>query len=433
MKRRTKIGLAVVAILGIATIGAMAAAGGRQAGVQARIETVQRRDLVATVTGNGWIRPHLAVEIQADIMGRITKLWVMEGDSVRRGQELLRIDPTQYEAAVARARAAVSEALAREAQARASLIQAERQYERSLALAQRDTGFVSAQQLDEAETQVLVQRELLKAAEHIVAQARAALREAEDRLAKTTIVSPIDGVVTRLNVEEGETAIVGTMNNPGSLLLTVSDLSVMEAVVRVDETDVPQLELGDSATIEIDAFPRQRFTGRVVEIAHSSVRPPESMSGMPASQAQAVDFEVVIRIDDPPQLLRPDLSATAEIVTDTRTGTLSIPIIALTVRDKAAFESIPQESPAAQAAAASFASTKGDIEGVFVVREGKAHFVPVEVGIAGEEHFEVLSGLAEGDSIIAGPYDAIRNLAEGTAIRPMGGARNGNPSAPEGE
>lgn len=415
-------------LVGVGGIGALAATAGHE-GVAVRVETAQRRDLVATVTGNGWIRPHRKVDIQADIMGRITRLWVEEGDSVRRGQLLLRIDPTQYEAAVARARAAVSEALAREAQNRANLIQAERVYERARALAERDTGFVSAQQLEEAETQVLVQRELMKAAEYGVAQARAALREAEDRLAKTTINAPIDGVVTRLNVEEGETAIVGTMNNPGSLLLTISDLSVMEAVVRVDETDVPELALGDSATIEIDAFPRRTFTGKVTEIGHSSVRPPESMSSGPGGQAQAVDFEIVIRLDEPPPVLRPDFSATADIVTDIRRGALSIPIIALTVRDRSGLEAIPQEDADARAAAAAV-EEQTDVEGVFLVRDGAVRFVPVEVGIAGAEHFEVLSGVAEGDSIVAGPYEAIRNLEDGAAIRVMGqpAANDTNPS-----
>ncbi|HEX6940720.1 MAG TPA: efflux RND transporter periplasmic adaptor subunit [Longimicrobiales bacterium] len=428
MSRRTKIGIGAVALLVIGGIGALAAAGGAE-GTQVRVETVVRRDLVATVTGNGWIRPHRRVDIQADIMGRITSLRVAEGDSVKRGQVLLRIDPTQYQAAVARARAAVAEALAREAQNRANLIQAERTLERSRALAQRDTGFISRQQLEEAETQVLVQRELMRAAEHGVEQARAALREAEDRLAKTTIVAPIDGVVTRLNIEEGETAIVGTMNNPGSLLLTISDLSVMEAVVRVDETDVPELALGDSATIEIDAFPRRTFTGRVTEIAHSSVRPPESMSSGPGSQAQAVDFEVILRLDDPPPVLRPDFSATAEIVTDIRKGVLSIPIIALAVRDRGRLEAIPQEDASARAAAADV-TEHTDIEGVFVVRQGTAHFVPVEVGIAGAEHFEVLSGLAEGDSVVAGPYEAIRALEDGAPIRIMAqpADSNTNPS-----
>lgn len=417
MKRRTKIKLGVTAIVVVAGIAAMRAAGGNAAAVEVRVEPVATRDLVAIVTGNGWVRPYCSVDVQADIMGRITDLWVAEGDSVSRGQLLLRIDPTQYEAAVARSGAAVSEALAREAQARANLLQAERALERARLLAARDSGLVSRQQLEEAETQVLIHRELLKAAGHGVDQARAALREAENQLAKTTIRSPIDGVVTRLNVEVGETAIVGTMNNPGSLLLTVSDLSTMEAVVRVDETDVPSISLGDSATVELDAFPRQKFRGWVTEIAHSSVRPPQSTTATTGSQLQAVDFEVVIRLIDPPPQLRPDLSATAEIVTATRPNALAIPIIALTVRDRAALEAVTHEDPAASALAADAADGPQDVEGVFTVRDGKAHFTPVEIGIAGKEHFEVLSGLVAGDSVVAGPYEAIRRLDDGTPVR----------------
>lgn len=417
MRRRTIaiIGGAVV-VTGI--LGAVFSQRAGRGGVEVRIEAVTRRDLAAIVTGSGWIRPHRSVDVQADIMGRVIELNVAEGDAVKRGQVLLRIDPTQYEAAVARAKAAVSEALAREAQARANLLQAERVLERSRALREQDPSFVSQQALEEAETQVRIQTELAEAARHGVAQARAALGEAEDRLAKTIIRAPIDGVVTRLAVEEGETAIVGTMNNPGSLLLTISDLGLMEAVIRVDETDVPEIKLGDSASISIDAFPRRTFVGRVAEIGHSAVRP-QGVPGAPTTQGQAVDFEVVIRLEDPPVGLRPDLSATADIITATRTNALAIPIIALTVREREPVEVLPQEERAAQAAASSVDAAATDEEGVFVVRGGKAEFVPVQVGIAGRDYFEVVSGLAEGDSIVSGPYETIRTLQSGQMVRPL--------------
>jgi HlyD family secretion protein len=420
MSRKAKIGIVLGLVIVIGGIGAMSMRGGNRAGVEVRAETVTTRDLVATVTANGWIRPRRSVDIQADLMGRITKLWVAEGDSVKVGEVLLQIDPTEYQAAVSRARAAVAEAGARRAQAKANLLQAERALERTRSIASRDSTLVSRQAIEDASTQVEVNQALAEAAEHGVAQAAAALREAENRLAKTTIRAPIDGVVTRLSVEEGETAIVGTMNNPGSLLLAISDLSVMEAVVRVDETDIPALALGDSATIEIDAFARQTFAGRVTEIAHSSViQRKNTTTSAGGGQGQAIDFEVVITIAAPPTSLRPDLSATAQIVTSTRQGALSIPIIALTVRDRKAGEALPQEDSAASAAAAAMTRGNADQEGVFIVRDGKAHFVPVTVGIAGAEHFEVLSGLASGDSIVAGPYEAIRNLQDGRAIRVM--------------
>jgi HlyD family secretion protein len=418
MKRRTKMIAAGGLVVLVGSVGAISVSGKDRGREAVRIEAVGTRDLVASVTATGWIRPHRSVNVQADIMGRITELHVKEGDVVQRGQILLRIDPTQYEAAVARAQAGVSEALAREAQSRASLLQAERSFQRARELSAGESSFVSRQQLEEAETQVEVQRELNRAAGHGVAQARAILREAQNALAKTTIRAPMDGVVTRLNVEEGETAIVGTMNNPGSLLLTVSDLARMEAVVRVDETDVPAIKLGDSASVTIDAFPRQSFVGRVTEIAHSSTRPAGSAQSM-AAQQQAVDFEIVIALEEPPTLLRPDLSATAKVVTSTRGDALAIPIIALTVREKQV-EALPTESPeAAEAAAQATAREREDQEGVFVVRAGKVEFVPVEVGIAGDGFFEVLGGVAAGDSIVAGPYDAIRNLQAGRAVRPL--------------
>lgn len=429
MKKRTKIGIAVTAVVVIAGISIMTAATRDKGTVAANVQPVERRDLVASVSASGWIRPHRRVEVQADIMGRIVELNVREGQTVTRGQVLLRIDPTQYEAAVSRARASVSEALAREAQARANLLQAERQNERFKQLAAANANLVSGQQLEEAETQVQVQGELLNAAQFGVQQTRSALAEANDRYAKTVIRAPMDGVVTRLNVEEGETAIVGTMNNAGSLLLTVADLGTMEAVVKVDETDLPELHLGDSASLQIDAFPKQTFTGRVTEIGHSAIRSPETQAQQGAGgQGQAIDYEIVVTLDQPPETLRSDLSVSAEIVTARRAQALSIPIIALTVRDKGASKPIPQENEAAQAMAQRTADGKQeDQEGVFVVREGKAEFVPVEVGIAGKDHFEVISGLTDKDSVIAGPYEVIRTLEAGKPVR------NTNVAAPKPE
>jgi HlyD family secretion protein len=431
MKRGTKIGLGVGAVV---ALGAIVVVGATRRGGDAtpvRVEEVAMADLVSVVNGNGWIRPTRSVDVQSDII----ELNVQEGDAVTSGQLLLRIDPSLYEAAAARARAAVSEARAGEAQARANLLQAERVLERNEGLARSDANLISTQALEEARSAVEVQTAMHEASTYRVAQANAALREAQDQLSKTVIRSPIDGVVTRLNVDIGETAIVGTMNNMGSLLLTISDLGVIEAVVKVDETDLPQIELGDSASVEIDAFPRRTFTGRVTEIAHSALNSPEQIART-GGQAQAVDFQVVIRLEEPPPTLRPDFSATADVVTDTRSGVLAIPIIALTVRDAEDVEALPQESPEAAAAAAEF-DEEDEVEGVFVVREGVARFVPVTVGIAGAEQFEVVRGLEAGDSVIAGPYQAIRNLSDGDAVRVMlegvGGGEGRTASAEEGE
>lgn len=427
MSKKRKVVLLLLAVVVLGTIIVAAVKSGSGSEVAVRVEPVARRDLVAMVRASGWVRPHRAVDVQSDIMGRVTELRVKEGDAVKRGDVLLRIDPSQYEAAVAQARAAVSAARAREAQSRASQLQANQALSRAQQMRQRDSTLVSPQALEDAQTQAHVQAALEEAAQYGVEQAIAALRQAQDQLSKTVIRAPIGGVITRLNVETGETAVIGTMANPRSLLLTISDMNNMETVVRVDETDVPSIALGDSAKVLIDAFPKQEFVGRVTEIAHSSVVAPEDRNAL-STQSSAVDFEVVLTLDNPPPILRPDLSATAEIVTAVRPNALAIPIIALTVREKKDLEPMPQETPEAQAAAADLDSNNQDVEGVFMVRNGKATFVPVKVGITGQEHFEVLDGLAEGDTVVAGPYEAIRSLTNGKAIRIMGQA-----GAPAGE
>jgi HlyD family secretion protein len=416
MTRTTKVIIGVGALVLVTGAGIAGVNSRGEAGVEVRAQTVEARPLESVVRASGWIQPRVSVDVQSDIIGRVTGLFVQEGDVVERGQVLLRIDPTQYEAAVARARAGVSEAMAREAQARASLLQSQQALRRATEMRARDTNLISPQQYEETETQAQVHQALHEAALHGVEIARAMQREAEDQLGKSVIRSPIDGVVTRLNIEEGETAIVGTMNNPGSLLLTVSDLSVMEAVVRVDETDVPGITVGDTAVLSIDAFPRRRFAGHVTKISHSSTLPPQSRGV--AQQSQAVDFEVVITVDEPPAGIRPDLSATAEIVTARRPEALAIPIIALTVRERKDLKELELDlSPAQEAAMAALTPDDEDVEGVFVIREGRAHFTLVSVGITGREHFEVVAGLAAGDSVVAGPYEAVRRLNDGGPVR----------------
>ncbi len=419
-KAKIAIGVGVVAILAVA--GALATSQSRNTGTQVRVEEVGRRDLEEIVTASGNIRARRTVDISSDVSGRIVELNVDEGDDVEEGQVLLRIDQTQFQATVAQSRAALSQREAQAAQQNASLIQATREHDRMLGLWTRDSTLVSRQQVDDAGTQAEVAQALFTAAEHGVDQARATLAEAEDFLSKTTIRAPISGKVTRLNIELGETAIVGTMNNPGSLLLTVSDLSVIEAVMQVDETDVPEIGIGDSASLELDAFPETTFAGIVTEIGNSAIRPPASAAG--TGQTPTIDFEVVITLDDPPAEIRPDLSTTADIVTETRNRALAIPIIALTVRDRAQREgggangSGDGENGGGSAAAGADAEEEEEEEeGVFVVREGEAHFVPVTVGIAGQEYFEVLSGLSEGDTVVSGPYQRIRQLDDGEEVR----------------
>jgi HlyD family secretion protein len=252
----------------------------------------------------------------------------------------------------------------------------------------------------------------MNAAEFLVRQAVASVVEESVRLEKSVFRAPMAGKITRLFVEEGESVVIGTMNNPGSLILTISDLAVVEAVVQVDETDLPELSFGDSASVEIDAFPGMSFPGRVTEIGNSAVSRPTSES----SQAAAVDFEVVITLSDPPVLLRPDLSATATIVTETRKGALAVPIIAVTIRDREAVDGV-DPGAADGGGAPPDSSEPRDVEGVLVVRDGTVGFVPVTLGITGREHFEILSGVAVGDTVVSGPYQVIRDLRDGDPVR----------------
>lgn len=415
-------GALVVMVLGSAA--AISIVRGRNDGLEVRMEEVGRQDLVSIVTASGNIRARQAVDISADVMGRVIELNVEEGDDVEEGATLLRIDPSQLEAAVSRAQAGLSQARAQVAQANANFIRAQRDYNRVIALRARDSILVSPQQVEDAETNMEVQRSLLEAAQHGVAQAEAALEETQDQLSKTIIRAPISGKVTRLNVETGETVVIGTMNNPGSLILTISDLSVVEAVVEVDETDVPEIILGDSALVALDAFPSRQFTGRVTEIGNSAIVPPSTTAG--TGQAAAIDFEVVITLDEPGVILRPDLSATADIITAVREDVTSIPIISLTVRsegEESLAASQETEGDPGQAESLQGPTARSqrpvEIEGIFLVRDGVAHFTPVEIGITGQEYFEVLSGVEPGDTVVAGPYQRIRELRDGDAVKAM--------------
>jgi HlyD family secretion protein len=405
-RRKSLLGAGVVLLLGFLVFRAVQA--DRGDAVEVRAEEVGPRDLVARVTATGHIEPRSSVEIQSDISGRIVRLPVEEGEDVEEGDLLLEIDPTQYAAAVRQARARLSEARSRAAQARADYLQAQREWERMEKLQERTPDLVTAQEAEQARTRAEVREAELEAAKHAVEQAEAALEEAQDRLDKTVIRAPMSGRITRLNVEQGETAIVGTMNNPGSHLLTIADLSSMEAVVEVDETDVTQVSTGDSASVEIDAFPDSTFAGRVRKIGNSSMQPRSQAGG---GQDDAVDFEVRILLSDPPEGIRPDLSATADVITDRRPDALAIPIISLTLQDTADLGEDWRGD-----AVGDPLLDRGVVEGVFVVEGGEARFRPVRVGIAGSSHFEVVEGLAAGDTVVSGTYQAIRDLGDGDPV-----------------
>lgn len=418
--------IAVVVVGLLATMVYLATQREGRGAVEVRVEAVGLRDLVDDVSATGHIEPKTHVDITTDVAGRIIDLPVEEGQDVEEGDLLLQIDPALFRAAVERAEAGLAQARANLAQQGAMYRQAQRDADRLTALQARGTDFVTEAEVEQAVTNADVQNRLLEATEHQVHQAEASLDQERDRLGKTTIRAPMSGRITRLNVERGETAIVGTMNNPGTVLLTVADLSIMEAVIEVDETDVPDISIGDSAYVEIDAFPNRRFVGTVTEIGNSSIVPlnPSSAGG----SAQAIDFEVKIELRAPPEGIRPDLSATADVITATRDQVPSIPITALTLMDADEYEEIPNENlPSAPGSEAA-----RDIEGVFVVEGDIVRFRPVQIGIAGENYFEVVSGIELGTTIVSGSFQAIRELRDGSRIRidgpNPGAATNGGDS-----
>jgi HlyD family secretion protein len=412
MTKKVKWSIAGVTVLVVALVGVLGAAKRGNKAVEVRIEPVEQRDLVASVTASGQVRPQTKVDVASDVAGKITRLSVREGQMVSKGQFLLQIDQEQAAAMVSRAEASMAAARAQAAQARANMIQAEKSYERTAAMKKTNPLLVSDEQLEQLKTSVDVNKALMEASGHSVEQTAAALRDARSAMSKTTIFAPMAGRVTRLVVEQGETAVPGTFNKDAATLLTISDMSVLETKVKVDETDVARISIGDSAVIQIDAFPDTTFVGRVTKISNSAVR-----GAVQQSADQAVDYEVTIQLMNAPAETRPDFSATAKVITDTRKMTLAIPIIALTVREN---EELSRGDTAVGLGRPRPTKDVGkkDVEGVFVVGDdNKVTFRPVKVGIAGEKHFEVMTGLKQGEKIVAGTYQAIRELKDGTLVR----------------
>src|SRR5262245_44231220 len=357
MSKRNKVLLGGGGAALLVVLVMVSASAKREKGIEVRFEQVGRRDLVAAVTASGKIQPKKKVDVSADITGRITRIAVREGDLVQKGQFLLQIDPTIYQANMQRATAAMSSAEASAVQARANRDQSQRSLQRTKELREQNPNLVSQEQLEQAQTAYDIADANYTAASHVVEQARAGLQEARDQLAKTHLVAPMTGRVTRLAVEEGEVAVPGTFSRETGLLLTISDLSVIQTKVQVDETDVVRLHMGDSVEVTIDAFPDTTFVGRVTKISNSAILTAASQVGG-AQSDRAVDYEVEITLSNPPTEVRPDLSATARIVTDTRKQAVAIPIIALTVRENTPVSTEQRPAPGtAQAAPAAKADT----------------------------------------------------------------------------
>jgi HlyD family secretion protein len=455
-------------LLGLTVV--LLAAGGVFAGIkynQRGVVTVQtgkvvRQDLASLVTASGEIKPRNYINLGANTMGpaRITQILVAEGDRVRKGQTVARLESVQAEADVAAQRAAVSsveaESNASEAGVRAadeSVQTAQATLERSKAELERariefgraeklfaekliarqefDTRRIALQaqeaavneasaRLDHSRAQRQQVAAQLSASQRRVSQIQANLRRASDVLDKYNVNSPIDGVITNLPVRVGETVVPGIQNSPASTVLTVADMSIITAEVKVDETDIVNVKLGQTADVTIDAIPNRTFKGHVIEIGNTAIL---RSTGVAASQSavssqEAKDFKVVIALDAPPEEIRPGLSCTAKVTTATRQKSLTIPIQALTVRQKGDLEE-PKKGVAAASTPNPEAekARKEEIQGVFVIAGEKAQFRKVDTGITGSTDIEVLSGLKEGDEIITGSYKVIRTLRNDAKIK----------------
>ena len=410
--------------------------------VQVNTEAIQKRDLESLVSASGKIQPKTLVNISADTMGRVTGLAVNEGDRVTKGQFLLEIDPRNLRTRVESGEASLQASISQLQQQRLSLENAKL----SLKLAQDNLtrqrelwkgGLTTREALERSENEFNAQQASLRALEQNlktqelrIAQERAGLSSAQYDLSRVRIESPINGIVTRRNIEEGETAVTGTMNNPGTVLLTIADMSVIEAEVEVDETDIPNVQLGQIAKVTIDAMPGKTFTAKVTEIGNSPIQ----AAGQAAS-AQATNFKVVLTLDGEIPDVRPGFTCTAEITTATRKQALSVPIQATTVREVVVDEkgAIVREPvtpaqgrrPTTPTGELKPGQQRKELEGVFVARDGKAQFEPVKTGIAGDKYIEVLSGLKEGDQVVIGPFSSVRELRDGVAIQATPAPRTG--------
>jgi len=418
----------------------------RDKGVAVTTETIRTRDLEAIVSASGKIQPKRLVNITAETTGRIVNLAVNEGDRIRSGQFLLQIDPRSLRSRVDNGEASLQVASVSLDQMRQSVETARVQLEQAKQTLVRQQGLWKQQlttraDLEKAENDVKTAESSLqerdksaKAQESRIMQERASLDNAKYDLSKVRIESPIDGIVTRRNIQEGETAMIGTMNNAGTVLLTLADMSIIQAEVEVDETNIPSVRLGQTAKITIDAIPDKTFKGHVTEIGNSPIQATGQQTG---STTQATNFKVVVVLDEKVPEVRPGFTCTADITTATRQGVPAVPIPSVAVREltydaNGQVIKEPQDNkrrrrsssgsvvePVASAAELKPGETRKETEGVFVFRDKSRNveFVPIKLGIAGDKYFEIVSGLKPGDQVVTGPYNSVRNIADGDPVK----------------
>ncbi|MBZ5529886.1 MAG: efflux RND transporter periplasmic adaptor subunit [Acidobacteriia bacterium] len=456
MTGKKKIALIVVVIVAAAAVVGFTVSQTQKNVVTVQTGKVIKQDVASVVTASGEIKPKTFVNVGANAMGRITRLFVKEGDKVKKGQVLAQLENVQSSADVDQMKATLGQAQTDLISQQAALNTARAQLNSSSAtLAQAKLEFTRAQGLYKDQliakadydakkaaydvAEAVVAQDQARVAQNVaqvdssrarVTQARASLTRVNDVLSKTTYTAPYDGVVTNLPVHEGETVVMGIQNSPGSTLMTVADMAVITAEVHVDETDIVNVALGQTAEVTIDAIPNKTFKGVVTEIGDNAII---RSTGVSTSQStsgsqEAKDFKVVITLENPPEKLRPGLSSTAKITTGLAHDALAIPIQALTVRDKKELEAQAEKDKnkgkskdkktAAATPAPGAKKENQDVQGVFVIsKTKKAEFRTVETGLTGATEIQIKSGLQEGDEIITGSYKVLRTLKNGAGVK----------------
>lgn len=419
--KRTKIVVGVVAALALAGIVAASVTRDMRRRVAVKTEKVVRRDLVSIVSASGEIKPKRFVNVAADVSGRITRLLVKEGDAVKQGEMLARIDSTRFEADTRQATAGLEATRAELMRAQADLEVSRLAFDRMQRM--RAEKLVSDQAYDQAEAEFKMKSAGVEVLKKRIAQQEAVVEASRDLLVKSTVASPMEGVVTSLQKEEGET-VIGAQSFQPSVIMTVADLSVMEVEILVDETDIRNVVLGQQAEVRVDALEDLKIKGEVTEIGSSAIPRGSTVAGQTSAGStanQAKDFKVTVTLDDPPASLRPGLNATADITTARKTSVLAVPIQAVVVRevDKQGKVVDPDSEPVDEGAP-TLGNTRAkgeEREGVFVVLNKQATFKPVKTGVIGETDIEIVEGLAEGEEIVTGSYKTLRTLKDEAKIK----------------
>jgi len=420
--KRAKVAIGATAALLLAGVVAVSVTRDMRRRVLVQTQKVARADLVSIVSASGEIKPKRFVNVASDVSGRITRLLVQEGDAVRQRQVLAQIDSTRFEADTRQAAAGIEATRAELARAQADLDVSRLAFERTQRVYADE--LVSDQVFDQARAELEMKTAGVEALRKRIVQQEAMLESSRDLLLKSTVVSPMDGVVTSLQKEEGET-VIGAQSFQPTVIMTVADLSVMEVEILVDETDIRNVALGQEAVVRVDALQDLKIKGEVTEIGSSAIPRGATVAGQQASAGstanQAKDFRVTVTLEAPPASLRPGLNATADITTARKADVLAVPIQAVVVRevDKQGDVVDPDSAPVEEGApAGSSPRARGEErEGVFVVAKRQADFKPVKTGVIGETDLEVVEGLAEGQEIVTGSYKTLRTLKDQAKIK----------------